>query len=64
MLGGGGMLALSSSEVGEVARLGEYCCPELLGDITSGLGASGGGGGGKVRLNFFMAGIIRSDSNY
>ena len=54
MLGGGGMLPLSSSELGEVARLGEYCCPASPGENSSGLGISGGGGGGKFRLNFFM----------
>ena len=59
MLGGGGMLALSSSELGDVARLGEYCWPALLGETSSGfLGTSGGGGGGKLRLNFFIARLV------
>ena len=41
---------------GEVALLGEYCWPPpvLLGEKSSGLGISGGGGGGKVRVNFFI----------
>ena len=57
VLGGGGMFPVSSSELGEVAWLGEYCWPSLLGENTSGLGISGGGGGGIFRLNFFMTNI-------
>ena len=46
MLGGAGM---SSSLVGEVALLGEYCWPPpvLLGEKSSGLGISGGAGEGR-----------------
>ena len=63
MLGGGGTFPLSSSELGEVAWLGEYCWPAVLGENSSGLGASGGGGGGKFRLNFFMARLVGSELN-
>ena len=61
-VGGGGMLASSSaSELGEVARLGEYCCApgdtELCDELreSPGWGSSGGGGGGGGnRENFFI----------
>ena len=51
------VLPVSSSEFGEVALLGEYCCAPGdtdAEDKESGFGISGGGGGGNCKLNFFI----------